>query len=73
MRPGWSAFVEMGRRHEANVEAAIYLSGGTGPLVQVLPEVSAALVELNATLGFDLYAFPDSDGETTEPRDAAAD
>lgn len=40
---------------------AIYLVEGQGPLVQVLPDVAADLAELNATLGFDLYAMPEPD------------
>jgi uncharacterized protein DUF4279 len=59
MRPAWSTFVELGRRYEARVDAAIYCLEAQGPLVQVLPEVAAALHDLNATLGFDIYALPE--------------
>ena len=58
LRPAWSALVELGRRYEARVDAAIYCLEAQGPLVQVLPEVAAALHDLNATLGFDIYALP---------------
>jgi hypothetical protein len=61
MRPAWTTFVDLGRRLDVDVEAAIYLLGAQGPLVQVLPDVSVALAELNATLGFDLYAIPDDE------------
>jgi hypothetical protein len=63
MRPAWATFVDLGRQYEADVEAAIYLLEAQGPLVQLLPDVSAALAELNATLGFDLYALPAGDEE----------
>jgi hypothetical protein len=63
MRPSWTTFVDLGRRYDASVETAIYCLGAQGPLVQVLPDVSAAIAELDATLGFDLYAFPEDDGE----------
>jgi hypothetical protein len=66
MRPAWAAFVDLGRRFDADVEAAIYLLGAQGPLVQVLPDVSAALAEMNATLGFDLYAIPDDEDEEAD-------
>jgi Domain of unknown function (DUF4279) len=63
LRPAWSAFVGLGHEYEATVEAAIYLLEAQGPLVQLLPDVAKALGELNATLGFDLYALP----EETDP------
>jgi hypothetical protein len=66
MRPAWATFVELGRRFDAEVEAAIYLLGAQGPLVQVLPDVSAALAEVNATVAFDLYAIPDDEDEDEE-------
>jgi hypothetical protein len=53
----WSTFVALGRRYDAGVDSAIYLREAQGPLVQLLPDVAAALSEVNATLGFDLYAF----------------
>jgi hypothetical protein len=56
MRPAWATFVDLGRRFEASVGAAIDLAEAQGPLVVVLPDVSAAIAELNATVGFDLYA-----------------
>jgi hypothetical protein len=55
----WSIFVDLGHRYEAEVWIAIYLREAQGPLVQLLPEVAAAFAELNATLGFDLYALPE--------------
>ena len=57
LRPAWEAFIDLGRRHKASVGAAITSYGAQGPLVQVSPDVSAALAEINATLGFDLYAL----------------
>jgi hypothetical protein len=70
MRPAWAAFVDLGRRYDARVEAAIYCLGATGPLIQVLPDVTAAIAELDATLGFDLYAFPENK-EADEPGQAS--
>jgi hypothetical protein len=64
MHSAWAVFVELGQRHEANIEAAIYCVEAQGPLVIVLPEVSAAIAELNASLGFDLYNLVESDGDT---------
>ena len=57
LRPAWSAFVDLGRRYEATIEAAIYCYEVQGPLVQVVPDVASAISELNATLGFDIYAL----------------
>lgn len=57
LRPGWAAFVDLGRRHDANVDVVIECLEAQGPLVQVLPDVASALSELNATLGFDIYAL----------------
>jgi hypothetical protein len=64
LRPAWPTFVDLGRRYEASVGTAIYSYEAQGPLVQVLPDVSAALAEINATLGFDLYALA---GEEESP------
>ena len=61
MRPSWATFVALGQRYEADVEAAIYCMEAQGPLVIVVPEVSASVSELNASLGFDLYALAESD------------
>lgn len=43
------------------------LPSGAGPLVQVSPEHGAAIAELSATLGFDIYALPED-----QPYDEAA-
>jgi hypothetical protein len=61
LRPAWAAFVDLGRRYDANIDAAIYLLEAQGPLIEVLPDVAAALHELNATIGFDLYALPEDE------------
>jgi hypothetical protein len=61
LRPAWHTFANLGQRYEADVDAAIYCMEAQGPLVIVVPEVSASLVELNASLGFDLYALAGSD------------
>jgi hypothetical protein len=61
MRPAWPAFADLGRRHEASVTVSIHCLEAQGPLVEVLPDVSAALAELNASLGFDLYALPEDE------------
>jgi hypothetical protein len=61
LRPGWTAFVDLGNRFEASVETAIYCLEAQGPLVQLLPDVAGALHELNATLGFDIYALPEDE------------
>ena len=61
LRPGWEALVAFGRQHQAFVTAAIYCREAQGPLVEVSPEASAALTELSATLGFDLYALPEDE------------
>jgi hypothetical protein len=58
LRPSWPELVALGQEFAAEVGAAIYCYEAQGPLVQVSPEASAALAELNATLGFDLYALP---------------
>jgi hypothetical protein len=55
LHPAWATFVDLGRRFDASVGTAIYLAEAQGPLVIVLPDVSAALAELNAAVGFDLY------------------
>jgi hypothetical protein len=64
LRPSWSTFVALGQRFGAGVDSAIYLREAQGPLVQLLPDVAAALSELNATLGFDLYALVEESTET---------
>ena len=53
LRPAWPALVELGRRHEAWVEGAIEMN--VGPEVSISPAAIAALVQLNAHVGFDLY------------------
>lgn len=63
MRSAWEAFVELGVRYQADVGVAIYLLDAQGPLIQVLPDVSASIAELNAILGFDLYAIPEEEEE----------
>lgn len=65
MRPAWDTFVELGRRYEAFVEAAIACCEPQGPLVEVRPAVSAALSELNATLGFDIWTIAREETPTT--------
>ena len=67
LRPGWSALRALGGAHEAHVEAAIYCRQAQGPLLQVSPAHGAAIAELGATLGFDIYALPED-----EPDDDAA-
>jgi hypothetical protein len=59
LRPGWSALQALGRQHKAGLIAAIYCRQSQGPLVEVSPEHSAAIAELSATLGFDIYALPE--------------
>ena len=59
LRPGWTALCALGKKHESHVEAAIYCRQAQGPLVQVSPEHGAAIAELRATLGFDIYALPE--------------
>jgi hypothetical protein len=59
LRPGWDALRALGQVHQAGVTAAIYCREAQGPLVEVVPSVALALVELNATLGFDIYALPE--------------
>jgi hypothetical protein len=67
LRPGWDALRALGTEHEAGVEAAIYCRQAQGPLVQLSPEHGAAIAELRATLGFDIYALPEDppDDEAT--------
>lgn len=43
------------------MDVFIWITEGSGPLVQLLPDVAASVAELNATLGFDLYGIPDQD------------
>lgn len=64
LRPAWSAFVDLGVHFDASVDAAIYCLEAQGPLVQLLPDVAAALHDLNARLGFDIYALPEEDPDT---------
>ena len=45
------------------ITAAICCRWSQGPLVQVSPAHGAAIAELGATLGFDIYALPEE--ETT--------
>jgi uncharacterized protein DUF4279 len=66
LRPGWDALTALGQVHQAFVTAAIYCHESQGPLVEVNPQALAALAELRATLGFDLYAVPED-----EPNDEA--
>ena len=63
MRPAWATFVDLGRRFEASVGAVVDMAEAQGPLVTVLPDVSGALAELNADIGFDLYAAAGGRGE----------
>jgi hypothetical protein len=65
IRPAWDTFVELGHRYEAFVEAAIVCSEPQGPLLAVRPAVSAALSELNATLGFDIWSSAGEETPTT--------
>jgi Domain of unknown function (DUF4279) len=65
MRPAWDRFVELGDRYDAFVEAAIHCSESQCPLVEVEPAVSAALSELNATLGFDIWTIAREEKPTT--------
>lgn len=67
LRPGWSTLRELGKEHDAVVEAAIYCRQAQGPLVQVSPTHAGAIAELGATLGFDIYALPE------DPPDDEAD
>lgn len=53
--------MQLDRRHDAGIGVAIHCLEAQGPMVEVLPHVSAALAELNASLGFDLYALPEND------------
>ena len=69
LRPAWSTLVELGRRHHAYVEAAIDLNHSPG--LGIGPAAMAALVELNAELGFDLYLWAPQD-PPTGPADAPA-
>lgn len=61
LKPAWRVFRDLGKRYAATVEAAIYCLEAQGPLVQLLPDVASALSDLNATLGFDIYALPEED------------
>ncbi len=69
LRPAWGAFVDLGRVHNAEVGAAIHLVEAQGPLIVVLPDVSASLAELGAAFAFDLYALTeeDDDADSSEP------
>lgn len=55
--PAWPEFVDLGQQFEASVAVAIHCHEAQGPLVEVLPDVARALAELDASLGFDLYAL----------------
>lgn len=61
LMPAWSVFKDLGQRYTATVEVAVYCLEAQGPLVQLLPDVASALGDLNATLGFDIYALPEND------------
>jgi Domain of unknown function (DUF4279) len=65
MRPDWATFVDLGRRFDASVGAVIELAEAQGPLVAVLPDVSAAVAELNATIVLDLYSAPEAETKAT--------
>jgi len=67
LKPSWSAFVELGQRYEATVDVVICCREAQGPLIQLLPDVAAALSDLGATLSFDIYALP-ADGDVGAPR-----
>ena len=78
LRPGWTALCALGATHEAHVEAAIYCRQAQGPLVQISPAHGAAIAELGATLGFDIYALPEDEPDEEAPmrpltRDELAD
>jgi len=59
LRPAWEVLRGLAHEHEANIDAAIYCRWSQGPLVQVSPSQSAAIADLGATLGFDIYALPE--------------
>lgn len=61
LRPAWDALRALGRKHDAFITAAIYCRSSQGPLVQVAPAQGAAIAELGATLGFDIYALPEEE------------
>jgi hypothetical protein len=67
LRPAWDELCALGRTYDAFVTAAIYCRWSQGPLVVVSPAHGAAIAELGAELGFDIYALPeeqaDGDGD----------
>ena len=74
LHPGWSDLCGFGKVHDAGVAAAIYCRQGQGPLVRVSPAHGAAIAELGATLGFDIYTLPeDPPGEAAAMRPLTRD
>jgi hypothetical protein len=71
MRPAWPTFVALGHRYDAELSVGVFMRRAQGPLVEVVPDVVAAIAELNAAIWLDLYAFPgdepDDDSEFTTP------
>jgi len=65
LQPGWVALTVLGDQHEAWSTAAISCREAQGPLVQVEPRAAVAPAELNATLGFDIYALPEIEPDGT--------
>lgn len=59
LRPAWAELCALGRTYDAFVTAAIYCHWSQGPLVVVSPTHGAAIAELGAELGFDIYALPE--------------
>lgn len=69
LRPAWEQVCALGRTYDSFVTAAIYCRWSQGPLVVVSPAHSAALAELGAELGFDIYALPEEQsGEASATR-----
>lgn len=68
LQPAWDELCALGRTHSAFVTAAIYCRWSQGPLVEVSPAHGAAIAELGATLGFDIYALPEEQADGSSVR-----
>jgi hypothetical protein len=68
LRPAWGELCALSRTYDAFVTAAIYCRWSQGPLVVVSPAHAAAIAELGAQLGFDIYALPEEQADGSGDR-----